>query len=227
MRINKKLEELEETEPPQEVKSETDNQVVIINNMPSADEKNQLRAVSLYGNLTEQKASDVVSGLLYLESTSVIETLGDPEDPESTIVEVAQPIKFYISTYGGNALDMFSIYDAMNMIKKNTCEIETVALGKVMSAGVPLLAAGTKGRRKIGANCRVMLHGVSGGNYGAIYTLENELQEIKWIQDRYIACLVEHTNLTKKKLKQILRKKTDVYISAKDAIKYGIADEIV
>ena len=106
-------------------------------------------------------------------------------------------------------------------------DVETVGIGKVMSAGVPLLASGTKGKRKIGRNCRIMIHNVSGGNYGSIFILENELEEIKWIQDRYIECLAKDTKLTKSQIKKMLNRQTDVYLSAEDAIKYGIADEIV
>ena len=72
-----------------------------------------------------------------------------------------------------------------------------------------------------------MIHNVSGGNYGSIFILENELEEIKWIQDRYIECLAKDTKLTKNQIKKMLNRQTDVYLSAEDAIKYGIADEIV
>ena len=52
-----------------------------------------------------------------------------------------------------------------------------------------------------------MLHSVIGGNHGAIYNLENEMEEVRWIQDRYISCLVEETNMTKRHLKKMFRKK--------------------
>ena len=75
----------------------------------------------------------------------------------------------YISTYGGSADDMFGLYDIMRQVK-DTSEIHTVGVGKVMSAGVLLLAAGTNGKRKIGKRCRVMIHSVIGGNQGS-YTI--------------------------------------------------------
>jgi len=186
-----------------------DNQIVIINNITPPEDRDPLRAVSLYGDVTESKAADIVSGLLYLESTSKQEVLVDPDDPDSEIETTHKPVKFFISTHGGNAMDMFAIYDTMKMIQ-NTCEVETVGMGKVMSAGVPLLAGGTKGQRKIGRNCRVMIHNVSAGNYGSIFTLENELEEIRWIQDRYIECLSKDTFLTKSKIKKMLNRQTDV-----------------
>ncbi len=57
------------------------------------------------------------------------------------------PIKFYISTYGGNADDMFSIYDMMNMLPRKTVRFTPIGIGKVMSAGVLVLANGTPGKR--------------------------------------------------------------------------------
>ena len=61
-----------------------------------------------------------------------------------------------------------------------------------------LLAAGTKGKRRIGKNCRVMLHGVSAGQHGNISDLENEMAEAKWTQERLVICLSQESNMTKK-----------------------------
>ena len=208
---------------------EQDKQIVIVNNIqpPSPNPESELRAINLYGDITEQKSADVVAGLLYLENSSHVVLDPDPEekDPKTTII--ARPISMMISTHGGVASDMFSIIDIMDMIKKRTCDIETYGIGKVMSAGVPILAAGTPGRRKVGKNCRIMLHNVLAGTGGTIFSMENELEEIKWVQERYIECLASYTKLTKAKIKKLLKTQKDVYISAEEAIKMGIADEIV
>jgi ATP-dependent Clp protease protease subunit len=135
-------------------------------------------------------------------------------------------MEFIISTYGGSADDMFALYDVMRMIQKD-CEIHTFGLGKVMSAGVLLLAAGSKGKRKIGANCRVMIHSVIGGNHGSLHNLENEMDEIRNSQENYVNALVRETNLTKRTLKRLLERKVNVYLSATEAVEYGIADIIV
>ena len=100
-------------------------------------------------------------------------------------------------------------------------------MGKVMSAGVLLLASGTKGKRRIGANCRVMIHPVAGGAMGDLQDIENDIQEIKWLQKQYIRCLSNETNLTEKKIRAIMKKKVNYYFSAEEAIKMGIADEIL
>ena len=121
---------------------------------------------------------------------------------------------------------MFGIYDLMRMIKKD-CPISTFAIGKVMSAGVLLLAAGTKGKRKIGKNTRIMIHSIRGGHYGPVHLLENEMKETRWVQEQHINAIVTETNLTKRDLKKMLDKKVDVYLNAEEAVKMGIADIII
>ena len=137
-----------------------------------------------------------------------------------------KPIEFYVSTYGGNADDMFALYDIMSKVKE-TSEIHTIGVGKVMSAGVLLLASGTKGKRKIGENCRVMIHSVMGGNHGPLHNMINEMEAIEQIQDMYCDALIANSNLTKKQLKKMLERKVNVYLSAEEAVELGIADEIM
>lgn len=208
--------------------SPDEKQIVIVNNIqPPTNSEPELRTINLYGDITEQKGADVVAALLYLENTSHSPIIEDPLDPKASPIIVARPIAMMISTHGGVASDMFSILDIMDMVKERTCDIETFGIGKVMSAGVPILAAGTKGKRKVGRNCRIMLHNVMAGTGGTIFSMENELEEIKWVQERYIETLAGYTKLTPSKIKKLLKTQKDVYISAEEAIKMGIADEII
>ena len=180
-----------------------------------------MRSLGLYGDVEEERVSEVIAGLLTLHH------MGKPKISEDgEIKEEGKPIDMYISTYGGSADDMAALVDVMNMVKKD-CDIKTIGLGKVMSAGVLILASGTKGQRTIGKNCRVMIHSVIAGNAGALHNLENELAEVKKMQEVYLDSLVEVTNLTKKQLKSFMRRKTNVYLTAEEAIKYGIADKIL
>ena len=121
---------------------------------------------------------------------------------------------------------MFALYDLMTTVKEDT-EIHTIGLGKVMSAGVLILAAGTQGKRKIGRNCRVMLHNVIGGTMGSLPNLTNEIEAIQQLQDDYVAALVENTKLSKKKLTKMLNEKVNIYLSAEEAVQHGIADIII
>jgi ATP-dependent Clp protease protease subunit len=136
------------------------------------------------------------------------------------------PIEFYLSTYGGSADDMFALYDIMRTIRQES-EIHTLGLGKVMSAGVLLLAGGTKGKRRIAKNCRVMIHSVAAGNAGALHDLTNELEAIQDLQDMYTSCLAAETNLTEGDIKDMLNRNVNVYLSATEAVKLGIADIII
>jgi ATP-dependent Clp protease protease subunit len=156
-----------------------------------------------------------VHAILYLNETNRVL----PDDKK-------RPVEFYISTYGGNADDMFALYDVMRQVREET-EIHTIGMGKVMSAGVPLLAAGTKGKRKIGKNCRIMIHSVVAGNHGPLQNLINEMEAVEQIQKMYINCLVNETNMTKKDVKNMLERNVNVYLSAEEAVKLGIADIIV
>lgn len=97
----------------------------------------EIRTMALFGDVDEEKCLDLIIGMLSL-------TEFKEEEPPY------KPIKFYISTYGGSADEMFAIYDMMSILKAK-CEMETIGLGKVMSAGTLLLASGTKGKRKIDA----------------------------------------------------------------------------
>jgi ATP-dependent Clp protease protease subunit len=173
-----------------------------------------LRTMMLYGDVTEERAGDMVAGLLMLHGHR-------KDDPEAD-----NSIKFYISTYGGSADDMFSVYDIMRFVKQD-CDIETIGMGKIMSAGTLLLASGTKGKRKIFRNCRVMIHSVSAGNLGTIHNLENELEEIQHLQEMYISALAEETNMTKRQIRKILDQKVNVYLTAEEAVEYGLADEVI
>ena len=176
------------------------------------------RIIGLFGSVEEEKAGELCYHLITMSEPSVSLDDEQPEKPED--------ITFYVSTYGGSADDMFSIYDVMNFAKTR-CDVVTCGLGKVMSAGVLLLAAGTKGKRKIGRNCRVMIHAVSAGNIGSVHNLVNELDEIQNLQEAYIDAIVENSNFTKRTLKKLMDRKINVYLSAEEAIEHGIADILI
>ena len=114
----------------------------------------------------------------------------------------------------------------MMRVVRDQCEIHTVGIGKVMSAGVLILAAGTKGKRRLGRNCRVMIHSVIGGNAGSFHNLENEMEEIRHMQKTYVKLLAAETNMTEAQLNKMINKKVNVYLSAEEAVELGIADEV-
>ena len=175
-----------------------------------------MRVVGLFSDVVDEKVAEIVHAMLYMNELN--RDIKEPKD--------RRDIEFYLSTYGGSADDMFALYDMMKVIQ-HTTEIHTIGMGKVMSAGVLILAGGTQGKRKIGRNCRVMLHSVIAGNQGSLHNLMNEMEAIQDLQEMYIDRLVEETKMTKKQLKKMLEQKVNIYLSAEQAVEHGIADEII
>jgi ATP-dependent Clp protease protease subunit len=171
------------------------------------------RSIMFVGDVTEEKAADLISALLVLAQTK------DEED------ERAEDIKLYISTYGGSADEMFGIYDVMNFCKQ-FCDIQTIGLGKVMSAGTLLLAAGTKGKRYVGNHTRVMIHSVNGGSIGELHNLQNEMEQIAGLQESYIQAMSNETSMTKRQIQTLINRKVNVYLSSEEALEKGLADEV-
>lgn len=209
-----------------------------------ADEAGSTRKMGLYGQLDPEKGELCVHTLLHLHERrmkNVPRPLTEAqkkklkklqqENSEEVQVEfkfdsVAQPIEFYICTPGGSASDMFALYDVMRLVRKD-CDIETIGMGQVMSAGTLLLASGTKGKRKIGKHCRVMVHQVSAGTSGAHHEMINEIAEIQHTQEQYIRCLAAETKMSETYIRKLFEKKVNIYMSAEEAVKNGLADIII
>tara|TARA_R110000744_G_scaffold181828_1_gene300996 strand:- start:200 stop:853 length:654 start_codon:yes stop_codon:yes gene_type:complete len=189
--------------------------------------ESEMRSMSIIGDINEELSKDILAAMWFLNHTAKVEEPVNPEDPEcEETKEVSRPFEVIVSTNGGNADEMFAIYDTMRYIRE-TVDIETFGLGKVMSAGTLLLAAGTKGKRKIGKHCRVMIHSVIGGHVGPMHQLDNEMKEVKNIQKIYIKAICEETNLTERKLRALLKKKMNIYLTAEEAVEYGFADIVI
>lgn len=165
------------------------------------------RLVMLHGEVNEYSISQTVAHLLYLAGQ-----------------DHRRPIHLVISTYGGSVDEMFSLYDTIHFLP---CPVHTIALGKVMSAGVLLLAAGQKGERLIGKSSRIMLHSVNGGCQGNVFEMQNTIKEQKRLQDQMVRGLLAETKLTRKKINEIMNSNQDFYITPFQAIKWGIADRLI
>lgn len=210
---------LDEDESKPATKDKKEQKIVILDPATLGEELESepepMNTIGLFCDVTEEKVAEVIHGLLYLDHLY-----------SNSAPEKRQPIEFYISTYGGSADDMFSLYDVMRNVKKNN-EIHTVGMGKVMSAGVLILAAGTQGKRKIGKNCRIMIHSVLGANHGSLHNMINEMEAIEQLQNMYINCLADETNMSKTQIKKMLERKVNVYLTAEEAVELGIADIII
>ena len=184
--------------------------------LPSlGDSSNESRTIHLYGEVGEENCKNLISALYYLKSN-----VTPPEE------EPIPPIDVLISTEGGSVQEMFSVYDSIRDIRSEV-EIKTYGIGKVMSAGILLLACGTNGSRKVGRNCRLMLHAVSGGQFGSLKELEVDLREVRWYENQFIKSLASESKLKESEIKEIFDRKTDTYFDAEQALEWGIVDEIV
>ena len=179
------------------------------------EEEPRSHLLGLFAEVAEEKIAELIHALLL-----VVENEHDKEE------EKRIPVDFYLSTYGGAADDMFALYDVLRLVREDVV-VRTVGLGKVMSAGVLLLAAGTKGQRSIAKNCRIMIHSVIGGNQGSLHNMLNEMEAIEQLQQMFVNCLVAETKMTKSQLKKMLDRKVNVYLSAEEAVELGIADNII
>ncbi len=163
------------------------------------------RIVFLGDEVNDVTANLVIAQLLFLEA----------EDPDKDIF-------FYINSPGGSVSAGLAIYDTMQYIK---CDVSTICVGMAASMGAFLLAAGAKGKRRALPNSEIMIHQPSGGASG---------------QASDIAIHAEHILKIKNKLNSILAKRTgqpiervaadterDNYMSAEQALEYGLIDEII
>ncbi len=164
------------------------------------------RIVFLHTHVTEHSISNVIAQMLHLANIN------------------RNPIYLVVSTYGGSIDEMFSLYD---LIKFLPCPVHTVALGKVMSAGVLLLAAGVKGKRLMGASARIMIHPLSGGIVGNVFEMEHETKEARRLQELMAARLVKETKMTPKLVESIMKPRLDYYLTPEEAVKLGIIDKII
>ena len=210
----KKTKKSKEEEVSEEVEETETKQVTLVDLLGGGDDGGpEGRSIMFVGDVTEEKAADLISALLVLSQAK-------DEDEER-----AEDIKLYVNTYGGSADEMFAIYDVMNFCKQH-CDIQTIGLGKVMSAGTLLLAAGTKGKRYLGSHARVMLHAVNGGHVGELHNLQNEMEQMAGLQESYIQAMSNETSMTKRQIQTLINRKVNVYLNSEEAIEKGLADEV-
>jgi ATP-dependent Clp protease protease subunit len=196
------------TKSPQKLQCEEQIEVELEEDELALSAPKTVALIKLYGTVNEDRCEDVIDQML-----RYVYTGGDL-------------IQFMISTHGGLVSEMFSVYDIMRVAREDAI-ITTLGLGKVMSAGVLLLAAGTKGYRQIGANCQIMIHSLKAEQGGYISTMNNDLEHLKSLEERYIRALSKETNMSKKYIRKLFDKKLDVFLTAEEAVDLGIADEII
>lgn len=165
------------------------------------------RIIMLDGAVEEHSASLIVSQLLFLES----------EDSN-------KDIHFFINSPGGVITAGMAIYDTMQFIKP---DVETIVMGQACSMGSFLASAGAKGKRKVLPNARHMIHQPSGGARGMASDIEISYKEIMYWKKRLTELYVEHNTAGKNYADFERDMDRDTFMSAKEALAYGLADEII
>ena len=163
------------------------------------------RIVFLGDAIDDAVSNLVVAQLLFLES----------EDPD-------KDVNIYINSPGGVVTAGMAIYDTMQYLK---CPISTICIGQAASMAAVLLAGGAKGKRVALPNSRVMIHQPLGGMQGQAVDMEIHAREILGMRERLNDILVSHTGQSKKKIKADTDR--DFFMSAEEAVEYGIIDKVI
>lgn len=163
------------------------------------------RIVFLVGPVTDESANLVVAQMLFLEA----------DNPKKDIA-------FYINSPGGSVTAGMSIYDTMQFIKP---DVSTMVIGQAASMGAFLLNAGAPDKRLALPNSRVMIHQPLGGYQGQASDIDIHAKEILKIRENLNKIMAKHSG---KHLKTIAKDTDrDNYMSAEEALKYGLIDHIV
>ncbi len=163
------------------------------------------RIIFIGTEINDQVANAVVAQLIFLKA----------EDPK-------KDISIYINSPGGSVTAGFAIYDTMRFLG---IDINTYCIGQAASFGALILCAGTKGKRFALPNSRIMIHQPHGGITGSSADIHIQAQEILRMKQTIAKIIAEHTG---QPLEKVLEDSDrDFFMSADDAVKYGLIDSVV
>jgi ATP-dependent Clp protease protease subunit len=175
------------------------------------------RIIMLNNVVEDNMANLIVAQMLFLES----------QKPD-------KDIHLYINSPGGSVTAGLAIYDTMQYIK---CDVRTIVMGQAASMGSFLAQAGTKGKRVVLPESRTMIHRVSSGTRGtggSVYVQELEmednirhLEESKRLNKRLVELYAKHNSAGKTYDELAETMKFDTFLSAEEAVEYGLADKVV
>jgi len=163
------------------------------------------RSVFLIGEISYQRAAEVIMKMLYLDN-----------------LKRSSEISLYINSPGGSVDDTMAIYDTMRFV---SAPIATYCIGRAQSGAAIILAAGTKGRRHALPHAKVMLHQPWGGVSGQAADIKIQAEEILKAKAMISEILAKHTGQPAEKI--IAETERDRYMTAEEAHKYGLIDEVL
>ena len=162
------------------------------------------RIIMIYGEIDDNVSNIVVAELLYLDSIN------------------NDDISLYINSNGGSITAGMAIYDTMNFIKS---DVSTICIGMCASMAAFLLSSGKKGKRYSLKNSEIMIHQPLGGAKGQATDIELEAKEILRMKDMLIGIMAENAGQPFDKVKEDCER--DHYLSAAEAVEYGLIDKVV
>jgi ATP-dependent Clp protease protease subunit len=165
------------------------------------------RVILLEGEVHDQMANLIVAQLLFLESE-----------------DATKDISMYINSPGGSVTAGMAIYDCMQFIAP---DVQTIVMGQACSMGSLLAQAGAPGKRFMLPNARHMIHQPSGGARGMQSDIEISYKEITFLKKRLTEIYVEHNSKGKTYAEFEKDMDRDTFMSAQQALEYGLIDEIV
>ncbi len=163
------------------------------------------RIIFLAGPVTDMNANVVIAQMLYLASK-----------------DSKRDIKLYINSPGGSVTAGLAIYDTMQYLK---CPVSTICIGLTASMAAVILAAGTKGKRFSLPNAEILLHQVAGGMQGQATDIEITAKQIVSMKGKLNKILSVHTGQPIAKVEKDTDR--DFYLTAQEAKKYGLIDEVI
>ena len=165
------------------------------------------RVILLEGEVHDRMANLIVAQLLFLESE-----------------DATKDISMYINSPGGSVTAGMAIYDCMQFIAP---DVQTIVMGQACSMGSLLAQAGAPGKRFMLPNARHMIHQPSGGARGMQSDIEISYKEITYLKKRLTEIYVEHNSKGKTYAEFEKDMDRDTFMSAQQALEYGLIDEIV
>lgn len=163
------------------------------------------RIIFLGGEVTDDEANIIVAQMLFLEA----------DDPD-------KDISLYINSPGGSITAGMAIYDTMQYIR---CDVSTICIGMAASMGAFLLAAGAKGKRRALPNGEILIHQPLGGARGQATEVAIHAEQLIKTREKMNKILAERTGQTVEQI--ALDTERDHYMTAEEALKYGLIDEII
>ncbi len=163
------------------------------------------RIIFLRDAIDDEVANVVIAQILFLAA----------KDP-------SKDIRLYINSPGGIITAGLAIYDTMRFVK---CDVATICIGQAASMAAVLLTAGAEGKRSALPNSRILLHQASGGAQGQAADVRIQTEELYRLQDLLVKIISQHTGKQKRTVQKDIDR--DKYMSADEAIEYGLIDSII